>query len=203
MSVILIEGIDYSGKTEASKIIAKNLNARCYVLLTEQKELIHNLQPIYRFSRSLDLNYEIFKQVKENDNKSAQTTSIIENSWVGTIAYHNTLNGCKYEEDTQVQAQVANILPDKIVFVKTDIDSLTRRMLKNHPKHVYEENPQFLMKVQEEYMSVLNYFAFDKLNVPFVIIRNNTNKISDLEKEILSFKSLGKDQRSIYLFDFF
>jgi thymidylate kinase len=208
MSVISVEGIDYAGKTEASKILAKNLSAKYYVLSNEQKESIQDLQPVYRFSQSLSLNSALYNKAngfEKNcaENNSTKINSIIESLWVGTIAYHNVITGRKFEEDALVQSCIANMRPDKIVFLKTDIDSIKRRMQNSSQKLKYDNDPQFLMNVQDEYGRILNNFAYEKMKIPFVIVRNNTDSISSLEKEILSLNGFAKNQRSIYFFDFF
>jgi thymidylate kinase len=184
MTINILEGIDYSGKTTAVNIIMKKFDYRHYVLnlSPEEKKQIHGLVPEDRLNAFNQLNKKLYSRVL-SEHSNGTIHALIERCWPSTIAYHNILLKRHLEEEAEIQENMLAMKPDQIILITTDIDSVKRRMENRPPGNKYESDPKFLIDVQEEYVRLLNY-TYEKMNIPFIIIKNSTDNLSDLEKSL-------------------
>ena len=188
---VVIDGIDYAGKTNALKRVEINNgldtpDIQKYDGIPKEmgdktKYNRDNTDPRSRFSFYLGTNKQFSKRIEA---ETEINNSIVVRYSLSTTAYHNMMiqesEGTNPHLEEIVKKE--NFLIPNITFVVTlSKDDLEKRMMKRPPQHKHESDANKLMTVQNEFkrLSEQKYKStFGKV----VIIESEKNKADTVHK---------------------
>jgi len=154
-TLICLEGTSYAGKTTVAKLLSEKMPAiygpRVANGWEGQEEEIHkNPNPLARFSFFMK---EIAARSEQVSRLLEQTDVVMDRYLLSVFAYHNVIVGEQLEAgvDTSGLRQ-----PDCTVLLTVDEATLRQRMKNRPPQHQYESNPVFLLKVQREFLRLID-----------------------------------------------
>ena len=154
-TLICLEGTSYAGKTTVAKLLSEKMPAiygpRVANGWEGQEEEIHkNPNPLARFSFFMK---EIAARSEQVSRLLEQTDVVMDRYLLSVFAYHNVIVGEQLEAgvDTSGLRQ-----PDCTVLLTVDEATLMQRMKNRPPQHQYESNPVFLLKVQREFLRLID-----------------------------------------------
>ena len=153
--LVCLEGTSYAGKTTVARLLSEKMPAIYGPRVADgwegQEEEIHkNPNPLARFSFFMK---EITAKSEQVSRLLEQTNVVMDRYLLSVFAYHNVIVGEQLEAgvDTSGLRQ-----PDCTVLLTVDEATLRQRMKNRPPQHQYESNPVFLLKVQREFLRLID-----------------------------------------------
>ena len=148
---ICFEGINYAGKTSVAKMTGVSVGVfygpRVAARYTEEETEIHqNPDHLTRFTFFVE---EIAARSEEVRQILTREPVILDRYLLSVLAYHNVLVGEHLEEKTDF-SKIGK--PDLTFLLTVDEATLRNRMAMRPPRHPYESDPMFLLRVQEEFL---------------------------------------------------
>lgn len=153
--LICFEGTSYAGKTTVAKLLSEKLSAiygpRVAHGWEKREEEIHqDHNPLARFSFFME---EIAARSQQVEEMLEHADVILDRYLLSIIAYHNIIVGTRLE----ASLNPGNVRqPDFTVLLTVDEVSLGQRMKNRPPRHRYESDPAFLLKVQREFLRLID-----------------------------------------------
>lgn len=186
MTLIILDGIVYSGRTTAAKMLVPEFYKHHFFLTKGQTGPYNFMETEKRWLGFHDLNMKLYRKAQAITNGDS---GIIEISWPATIAHHNVLLGKRLEEDKYVREDIEAMKPDMIVFMKADADAISRRMMMRYPYK--PRNVGYLMAVQEEFQRILDW-SYDTMKTPYVVIHNSKDDHDNMARQLETLADLVK-----------
>lgn len=150
---ICFEGINYAGKTSVAKMVGASVGVlygpRVAVRYKKEEAEIHkNPDHLARFNFFTE---EIAARSEEVHQILMREHVILDRYLLSVFAYHNVLVGRRLEEETDF-SKIEK--PDLTFLLTVDESMLRNRMAMRSPRHQYESDPTFLLRVQEEFLRI-------------------------------------------------
>lgn len=154
-TLICLEGTSYAGKTTVARLLSEKTPAiygpRVADGWEEQEERIHeNPDPLARFSFFME---EIAARSEQVRQALERADVILDRYLLSVFAYHNVIVGKQLEAETDISVLRQ---PDCTVLLTVDEITLRQRMINRPPRHRYESDPEFLLKVQREFLRLID-----------------------------------------------
>ncbi len=171
--LIVVEGVDGTGKTSIAKALAEKMHGFYYHSPSQKIKFLHKLAnaspAIFRYLYFWLGNYISSVEFK----KLLKQQSVIVDKYIySTSAFHSVML------NKSLSLQKRLLLPDFIVYVKADFEEIDRR-INNRPSRSKYEEIEFLKRVNKQYDQLF-------INLKNVIQINTTNKTVDQSiKEII------------------
>lgn len=153
---INFEGIDRSGKSSLSNKITDELNATYFGRCAKRDEL-NKLGPSERFKHYWAQNFVRSKEIEEALKKG---NVVNDRYFLSTLAYHNTSLGKRLEEERKdIKDSIKDLYQPDITFLTVaDRKAIEQRFKEKPAEHQYE-NIDYLIKVQEEFKRLINFYG--------------------------------------------
>ena len=153
--LVCLEGTSYVGKTTVTRLLSEKMPAiygpRVANGWEGQEEEIHkNPNPLARFSFFMK---EVAARSEQVSQLLEQTDVVMDRYLLSVFAYHNIIVGKQLEAGLDISDLRQ---PDCTVLLTVDEATLRQRMKTRPPQHQYESNPVFLLKVQREFLRLID-----------------------------------------------
>ena len=175
--LICFEGINYAGKTSVSTTVAEQIGAlygpriaKRYVI--REKKIHGNLDHLVRFSFFIE---EINARSKEILKILSKQDVILDRYLLSILAYHNIIVGERLEELTDLNKINK---PDITFLLTVNRRVLRKRMKIRPPKHQYDSDPVFLMRVQKEFLRLIREEIFVVIDTSNRTVEETTNLVT-------------------------
>lgn len=152
---ICFEGINYVGKTSVAKMVGTQIGVLCgpqvatkYV--RKEEEIHKNPDHLARFAFFVE---EIVARSEQIRQTLTRESVILDRYLLSVLAYHNVIVGRRLEEETDTNKIHK---PDITFLLTVDEVTLRNRMVMRPPQHPYESDPAFLLRVQEEFLRLID-----------------------------------------------
>ncbi|KKS44662.1 MAG: hypothetical protein UV08_C0017G0003 [Parcubacteria group bacterium GW2011_GWA2_42_18] len=148
---ICFEGINYAGKTSVAKMVGAQMGVlygpRISIRHVKEEAEIHkNPDHLERFAFFVE---EIAARSEKVRQILVRKHVILDRYLLSVFAYHNVLVGRHLEEETDF-SKIER--PDLTLLLTVDESMLRNRMTMCPPRHQYESDPMFLLRVQKEFL---------------------------------------------------
>lgn len=154
-TLICLEGTSYVGKTTVAKLLSAKMPAvygpRVADGWEEQEEKIHgNPDPLARFSFFVK---EIAARSEQVQQMLERADVVLDRYLLSVFAYHNVIAGAQLEAGPDL----SNLRqPDFTILLTVNEMAFKQRMINRPPRHRYESDPAFLLKVQHEFLRLID-----------------------------------------------
>lgn len=154
-TLICFEGIDYAGKTSVARMVGAQMGIsygpRIATKYVKKEEEIHkNSDHLARFAFFIE---EIIARSDEIYQILMREPVILDRYLLSVLVYHNIIIGRHLEEEIDT----SRVFKPDITFLLTINEvTLRNRMAMRPPRHRYESDPDFLLRVQDEFVSLVD-----------------------------------------------